>query len=87
MLASAIPQTFLSRVDFSPKCLLLLLMTVMDEGAAGREKPVEMPVALPLRDGHTRIVGLAAPSEACIWIPLRKAGGTTAGWAGAGVSS
>lgn len=55
-----------------------------------------MPVALPFIffldlssgcTGNTRIVGLAAPSEACIWIPLRKAGGTTAGWEGAGVSS
>ena len=98
VLASAIPQTSLSRVDCSPKCLLLLLMTKswMRRLLAGRSQLPCLcwPTSYSFFSLHflsgpqlwmhrcTQIVGLAAPSEACIWIPLRKAGGATTGWQG-----
>lgn len=91
MLASAIPQTSLSRVDFSPKYLLLLLMTKSWMRAplgGGASWDACCPILHFLSGpqlwmyGHTRIAALAAPSEACIWIPLRKAGGATIGWPG-----
>lgn len=81
--STVIPQTSIPQVDLSPKRLFLLLVIKSRmRGPLGERN--QMGCLLPhasfsfqpqlWKHGGTWRVGLAAPSEACIWIPLRRVG-------------
>lgn len=77
MLASAIPQTSLSRVDFSPKYLLLLLMTKswmrappVDEGAAAGKSQLGCLLPYPSFSFWTSALDVRAHPDNSFGSPL-----------------